>query len=151
MIGEVTRLSRWSTPDGKIVLCGDACHAMVPWLGAATDQGLEDAVVLAEILTHASSQEDLGILCGLYYELRHTRVEKVQDLAYSLGRAFSMADGAGQEERDLYLKMGARKRREIDPKYVDPFGDPSTHLWLDEFDILEEVSFTGKDLAGDGR
>jgi 2-polyprenyl-6-methoxyphenol hydroxylase-like FAD-dependent oxidoreductase len=67
---------------------GDACHAMLPYAGTGTGQGLEDPAVLAEWLRHASSREDLGVVSKLYSELRHTRVDKAWDLARMTGDGF---------------------------------------------------------------
>ena len=154
MVGEISRLPRWSTADGKVVLVGDACHAIPPFSGAGTGQGIEDAVVLAALLAHASSGEDLGKLCHVYYGLRNSRVEKVRELTYPVGRALSMANGPEQIKRDRFLRMGVKKQREIDPEYADPFEDVSVHIWLDEFDVVKEVSritLATTRFAGDGR
>lgn len=75
-ISELIRLPRSSPLDGKVIYMGDACYAMLPYAGIGTGQGLEDMAVLAELLRHASSKEDLGAASKLYYELRHKRVDK---------------------------------------------------------------------------
>jgi 2-polyprenyl-6-methoxyphenol hydroxylase-like FAD-dependent oxidoreductase len=136
-IVELSKVPRWSTPDGKVILVGDACHAMLPYASTRTSQGLEDAAVLAELLRHASLKRDLGVVSKLYYELRHKRVEKARDLARMAGRWFSMVDGPEQRNRDLF--MMSSKRREIDPDYVDPSGEVSIHAWLDDFDVVKRL------------
>jgi hypothetical protein len=56
------RLPRWSSTSGKIVLMGDAAHAMPPDAGQGVSCAVEDAVVIALLLKHYLSQQtaDLG-------------------------------------------------------------------------------------------
>jgi 2-polyprenyl-6-methoxyphenol hydroxylase-like FAD-dependent oxidoreductase len=43
-------LDSWSTSNGKVVLVGDAAHAMPPFLGQGANQAMQDAYVLAKCL-----------------------------------------------------------------------------------------------------
>ncbi|KAL5526162.1 hypothetical protein ACEPAG_7500 [Sanghuangporus baumii] len=51
-IHTVKALPRYSDADGRVVLLGDAAHAMTPHQGAGGGQAIEDAYVLASLLTH---------------------------------------------------------------------------------------------------
>jgi len=44
-------LDSWSSPSGKVVLVGDAAHAMPPFLGQGANQAMQDAYVLAKCLS----------------------------------------------------------------------------------------------------
>ena len=44
-------LDTWSSPSGKVVLVGDAAHAMPPFLGQGANQAMQDAYVLAKCLS----------------------------------------------------------------------------------------------------
>jgi hypothetical protein len=68
------------------------------------------------------------VVSKLYYELRHKRVDKAWDLARMTGDGFSVTDGPEQRNRDLFMKMSSKRRREIDPDYVDPSGKVSIHV-----------------------
>ena len=43
-------LDSWSSSNGKVVLVGDAAHAMPPFLGQGANQAMQDAYVLAKCL-----------------------------------------------------------------------------------------------------
>jgi 2-polyprenyl-6-methoxyphenol hydroxylase-like FAD-dependent oxidoreductase len=45
----------WSDPTGSLVLAGDACHAMPPFLGQGANQAFQDAYVLARNLSAVRS------------------------------------------------------------------------------------------------
>merc|ERR1712075_1319 len=58
-------LDTWSSPSGKVVLVGDAAHAMPPFLGQGANQAMQDAYCLASELKavgaeHAGIAEALG-------------------------------------------------------------------------------------------
>ncbi|SOH92385.1 salicylate hydroxylase [Monaibacterium marinum] len=70
-------LQQWS--NGKVVLVGDACHPMLPFLAQGATQALEDAWVLAD--TVAS-----GAALNQYEALRKPRATRVQRAARAQGR-----------------------------------------------------------------
>ena len=63
----------WS--DGRIVLLGDACHPVRPFMAAGGSMALEDAAVLSRCLSHFS---DLSTAFARYAALRIPRVAEVQ-------------------------------------------------------------------------
>ena len=62
-------LERWV--DGRVALMGDAAHPMLPFLAQGAAMAVEDAWVLAEVIT---SDRDLSV----YQKLRLSRTSKVQ-------------------------------------------------------------------------
>lgn len=70
-------LAQWS--QGKLILVGDACHPMLPFLAQGASQGLEDAWVLAHTLAESGTPAD-------YEALRKPRATKVQRAARNQGR-----------------------------------------------------------------
>jgi 2-polyprenyl-6-methoxyphenol hydroxylase-like FAD-dependent oxidoreductase len=50
-VAEVPAISRWAT--GRVVLAGDAAHAMSPHIGSGASLGIEDARVLGDYLARA--------------------------------------------------------------------------------------------------
>jgi 2-polyprenyl-6-methoxyphenol hydroxylase-like FAD-dependent oxidoreductase len=82
------RLPRWSSSSGKIVLMGDAAHAMPPDGGQGVSCAAEDSVVLALTLKHFLGKSSAGDLTqedairkavAGYEELRMPRVGRIMD------------------------------------------------------------------------
>jgi salicylate hydroxylase len=89
MVGAVSQSARWALHDhmplrqwnaGRVVLLGDAAHAMLPHQGQGANQTIEDAVALA---THLAAAGDAGLATALegYTRQRRDRTARVQ--AYS--------------------------------------------------------------------
>ncbi|MFI1709711.1 FAD-dependent oxidoreductase [Streptomyces griseoruber] len=69
---------------GRIVLIGDAVHCCPPSLAQGAAMSLEDALVLAELLTSGRDWDD--DLFQTYYERRIPRVRTVVDASVQLGQ-----------------------------------------------------------------
>lgn len=69
---------------GRVVLVGDAAHVCPPTLAQGAAMSLEDALVLADLLT-GSENWDGGVLQE-YYERRIARVRPVVDASVQLGQ-----------------------------------------------------------------
>jgi 6-hydroxynicotinate 3-monooxygenase len=63
---------------GRLVLLGDACHAMMPYMASGAAMAMEDAAVLARCLVQA---DDHASAFGLYQTSRMSRVTKVQRIS----------------------------------------------------------------------
>ncbi len=72
------RCSPWVVED-KVVLIGDACHAVVPFYGQGMNAGFEDCRVLAECLDE--SPEDLSTAFREYHSRRKENADALADLA----------------------------------------------------------------------
>jgi len=68
-------LARWS--EGRVVLLGDACHPMTPYMAQGAAAALEDAAVLARCLEPAG-REGLEQALRLYEETRKPRASAIQ-------------------------------------------------------------------------
>jgi len=89
---------RWFS--GRLVLLGDAAHAMAPNLGAGANTALVDGVVLAEELAAAPSVMDA--LVG-YDKRRRPLVRRVQKSAAMLQRLCGMERASAVRVRDVLL------------------------------------------------
>jgi len=71
---------------GRVVLLGDAAHAMTPDLGQGAALALEDAVTLAIYAGHATSDPDLDAGLGRYDRERRPRTQRLVRISASIGR-----------------------------------------------------------------
>lgn len=82
------RMDQWY--KGRVVLVGDAAHAVLPTAGGGVSMAIESSAVLADELTRADSQY-IGYALEGYVSRRRTRVNKIQDQSRMMGR-FAFAD-----------------------------------------------------------
>ena len=89
-------LDLWHYLDSKVVLLGDAAHAMLPHLGAGAGQSLEDGWVLgralSEYLTSSQSPHfaSLTSAAKLYQTVRLPRAQKTQATSRAAGNTYEM-------------------------------------------------------------
>ncbi len=73
---DVEPLEKWA--EGPLVLLGDACHAMTPYMASGAAMAIEDAAVLARCLAQSN---DFATAFEFYQETRMSRVSKVQRIS----------------------------------------------------------------------
>jgi 2-polyprenyl-6-methoxyphenol hydroxylase-like FAD-dependent oxidoreductase len=71
-------LPRWS--DGRVVLLGDACHPMTPYMAQGAATAMEDAAVLARCLADVEGG-DLAGAFARYEEHRKPRTARIQAIS----------------------------------------------------------------------
>ncbi|EGB04896.1 hypothetical protein AURANDRAFT_31758 [Aureococcus anophagefferens] len=76
-------LKRWWSPwaDGRVAICGDAAHPMMPNLGQGGCQSTEDGYRLAEELATVTHTKDTSAALGSYSRKRVVRTSIVQGFA----------------------------------------------------------------------
>ena len=79
--------------DGPVTLLGDACHPMLPSMAQGAVQALEDAQVLADVL---SRDNDVARGVAEYEALRKERVTRVQERSAINLRMFHRRTALGQ-------------------------------------------------------
>jgi salicylate hydroxylase len=107
-LGDTTRwalhdhapLDRWT--DGRVVLLGDAAHAMLPHQGQGANQTIEDAVLLADLLAEASPRDAPAAL-RRYDALRRPRTRRVQRWSRMVADRMHLPDGREARARDAGL------------------------------------------------
>jgi 2-polyprenyl-6-methoxyphenol hydroxylase-like FAD-dependent oxidoreductase len=100
IVNRVVRVDcrRWH--DGRIVLVGDAAHAMAPNLGQGGNSALVDAAVLLDALREAPT---LGEALAAYEARRRPAVRRVARLAGRLGALAELTNPALRFMRDRVL------------------------------------------------
>ena len=121
-----TKPSEWVSKSGKVAILGDAAHGFTPWIGQGGTMAVEDAVALAECLSHSTgatgtsgssstlpngaktssssasdcSTADLPSRLRAYQQIRQPRAFAVQARSRFLGGMYILPDGPQQEMRD---------------------------------------------------
>jgi salicylate hydroxylase len=95
-----TPLARWSV--GQVTLLGDACHAMLPFMGQGAGQSIEDGATLAACLADRGERSVAEAL-RRYEALRLPRTSRLQEMSYANKTRFHLSDGARQQERDAEM------------------------------------------------
>ena len=72
---DIDPIDTWN--KGPLVLLGDACHAMTPYMASGAAMAIEDAAVLARCLVQ---EADHTAAFSLYQMSRMPRVDKVQQI-----------------------------------------------------------------------
>ncbi len=91
-------LHRWHTD--RVVLMGDAAHAMVPHQGQGANQTIEDAIVLADELAEVHGTADLASALHYFTERRRQRTVAVQWLSRRTADLMHVPDGPVIARRD---------------------------------------------------
>jgi salicylate hydroxylase len=120
MIGAVDDWRKWAlftVPEGigwtsgTMALLGDAAHAMLPFAAQGAGMAIEDAAVLAKVMSEGTMETAAQVTAALkrYARLRRRRVRRVQRTAEKQGRIYHMS-GAMALARDMAIKtLGPRR------------------------------------------
>ncbi|MCH4565372.1 MULTISPECIES: salicylate 1-monooxygenase [Halomonas] len=115
-IPEPTRWALHELPElphyrrDRVLLVGDAAHAMVPHQGAGAGQALEDAYVLASLLTDkACDRTNAEEVLAAFETVRHARTCQVQRTSHEAGDVYEFAGvGIGDDEAKLIENLETR-------------------------------------------
>jgi salicylate hydroxylase len=92
-------LDTWS--NGRLVLLGDAAHAMLPHLGQGANQAIEDGVALA-VLLEGREPADVPETLKQYETLRRARTDMIQAEARKNGMRYdSRYESLEQRDREI--------------------------------------------------
>lgn len=118
---------------GKVVMIGDACHPMLPYVAQGGAQAIEDVGVLHLVLNQVPSIEDLPVYLKAYEYARKPRAEHVMSLAGLNRDILHLPDGPEQLERDN--KIAAIAHGGPSP---DLGGNPEIQRLLFGYDVEKE-------------
>ncbi|WP_336031868.1 FAD-dependent monooxygenase [Geodermatophilus sp. FMUSA9-8] len=90
---------------GRVVLLGDAAHAMTPDLGQGANQALEDAATLTALLSGGGPGLDPDEALDRYDRLRRPRVRRIARRARAVGRVAQARGPVTSRVRDAVLRL----------------------------------------------
>lgn len=141
-------LDQWVFAGGKVVLMGDAAHAMLPHQGAGSGQAIEDGYILARVLkdylhavtndanvngNEASNGDSVGgtslqRFMELYQSVRLPRAQQAQSTARETGDIYEM------QRAD----MVGKSYEECIPLVRDALKDRMKWIWSADIDDIYE-------------
>ncbi|OAP60770.1 hypothetical protein AYL99_05772 [Fonsecaea erecta] len=149
VLAELPPLSAWSSPNGRVILVGDACHAMAPHAASGAATSLEDAEVLGLCVAACTGIADLPRAAKDYEHLRKARCERIQEISRDNATTFALPDGPMQQARDRIWRaqkaMLEKQLQEDSPLVIpaedmtQPFPHPALIQWLVGHDIIGEA------------
>lgn len=125
-IAELPELPNWSSLSGQIVLLGDAAHAMPPFAGQGAALAIEDATILAKLISMSPSLQSLPKAIRIYEQMRQPRVRLVREMVKANTATFSLSDTKEQIHRSGHASEGGWK------------GNTKIRL-VQDYDALQEV------------
>lgn len=152
-LADLPPLPRWVGAGGRVVLIGDAAHAMVPYLAQGAATSIEDGAALAECLDRATDANMIPSVLAAFEGIRKPRCEIIQAGSRANGDIWHMADGPEQEERDRQMSgegpdapktngavNGVTKGVHKAAQNPNRWSDKSFQPWLFGYDTVKEVS-----------
>jgi salicylate hydroxylase len=103
VIAELPPLPSWSSTNGRVILVGDACHAMTPHAASGAATAVEDAEVLGLCIAACNDLSELAQAAQDYEHLRKPRCTRIQDISRENAHFLNMPDGPAQEARDKIM------------------------------------------------
>ncbi|KAF2820087.1 salicylate hydroxylase-like protein [Ophiobolus disseminans] len=132
-------MDSWVNPQNNLVLIGDSCHPMLPYLAQGANSSIEDGAVLGLLLApeHFTSKSQLPKTLQLFQQIRKARGEGIVRETFKQRKDFHMRDGPEQEERDrLMLSMLGS---ELQGPFPSRWTCPEVQPWLYGYDAAKEV------------
>lgn len=130
-------LPHWCSPSKKLLILGDAAHAMVPYMSQGAGMAIEDGAALAEIIHQIETSEQLPEALDVFSRERIQRSGQVQSASLVNGKIWHFPDGPKQRKRDEAM------RPEVEGKHFlrspNQWSDPVTQWWCYGYDAEKAV------------
>jgi len=75
----------WASKSGKMIILGDAAHAVVPYMALGAAMAVEDACALAASLRHIQNPTELSIAMKKWVTVRKHRTKMVHEASFGHG------------------------------------------------------------------
>jgi salicylate hydroxylase len=130
-------LPRWVAPSNKVLVIGDAAHAMVPYMSQGAAMAVEDGAALATVLSLVDTADEIPKALKVFEAVRTSRSGQMQAASLLNGKLWHFADGPEQVLRDESM------RPEVEGRSfswsANQWSDPVTQWWAYGYDSEREV------------
>lgn len=111
-------MESWIFPGGKIILLGDASHAMLPSAAQGAGMGIEDGAAIAELLARASDRVQIPAILKTFESLRLPRCTYIVDSGRQNAKKWHEEDAKGGTVTDEMWKYDVKGAAESMPLEV---------------------------------
>jgi salicylate hydroxylase len=134
----------WVNAQSNLVLIGDACHPMLPYLAQGANSSIEDGAVLGLLLapTKCTAKSQLPRTLQLFQKLRKARGEAIARETFKQRKDFHMPEGEERDARDKVFAEWIGKSEELeksDGEFPSRWTCPVVQPWLYGYDAVKEV------------
>ncbi|KAK2035313.1 FAD binding domain-containing protein [Colletotrichum zoysiae] len=130
-----THLENWVADSGRLVILGDAAHAMLPYMSQGAAMAVEDGAALAVALCSISSREQLRSALEIFQKERKTRTSMMQEASMVNALLLHFKDGPEQRARDAAMEPEVQGRQFVFSP--NQWSDPLTQSWTYAYDAEE--------------
>lgn len=131
-------LPKWVAPSGRMLIMGDAAHAMVPYMSQGAAMAVEDGAALGEALNLIDDPSQLPLALEVFEQVRMKRTYQMQEASLLNGKLWHFADGPAQRARDEAMRPEVYGKHFIHSP--NQWSDPVTQWWAYGYDAEAEVS-----------
>lgn len=125
----IPKFSKWASPTDRVIVLGDAAHAIPPTAGQGVNQAFEDVNMLALLLSKLSPQTPLREALKFWQEYRQRRIDKILELTQQMNaKRLPPAEQAKLPPGAIWTDESATR------------GEGGQLQWLYEPDLDEDVA-----------
>ncbi|KAK1624172.1 FAD binding domain-containing protein [Colletotrichum phormii] len=130
-------LERWVADSERLVILGDAAHAMLPYMSQGAAMAVEDGAALAVALNNIASREQLGHALQVFQKERKTRTSMMQEASMVNALLWHFKDGPEQKARDEAMRPEVEGRKFSSSP--NQWSDPLTQSWAYGYDAEDKM------------
>lgn len=139
-------LERWVAPSNKVLIMGDAAHAMVPYMSQGAAMAVEDGAALATVLSLIETADQIPAALKAFETVRIKRSSQIQEASLLNGKIWHFPDGPEQKTRDESM------RPEVEGQSfswsANQWSDPVTQWWAYGYDAEKDMEDGWKAMSG---
>ncbi|KAF2032573.1 FAD/NAD(P)-binding domain-containing protein [Setomelanomma holmii] len=131
------QLKSWTSQSSKLIIIGDAAHAMLPYMSQGAAMAVEDGAALAVALNQISSVDALPSALRTFEGERIQRSSDMQNASRVNGLIWHFPDGPEQRARDA--TMVAEVAGKPFTSSANQWSDPVTQWWAYGYDAESKM------------
>ena len=135
-------LNSWVSSNNRLVILGDAAHAMYPYMSQGAAMAIEDGAALAVALGKINCRQELGFALRAFEKERIKRSGWMQEASAVNSMIWHFTDGPIQQARDDAMR--AEVERRPFQHSANQWSDPVTQAWAYGYDAENELETSWK-------